>query len=103
MHFRQPDGSLLRLTLGPVDLSGAESVTEPEIGKPLSLAAARRLATDVNRQRAMGVGFRAAKQRKKLEREVRNTKTFALAALDFVTQHSMRHVRGWPLCLKRES
>jgi hypothetical protein len=51
----------------------------------------------------MGVGFRAAKQRKKLEREVRNTKTFALAALDFVTQHSMRHVRGWPLCLKRES
>ena len=95
MRFRQADGGLLRLTLGPVDLSGTERDSEPEIGQPLSLAAARRLATDVNRQRAMGVDFRATKQRQKSEQQVRNAKTFSLAALDFVEQHSKRKVRGW--------
>lgn len=97
MRFRQPDKSLLRLTLGPVDLSSEEGTGEPEIGKPLTLAAARRLAADVNRKRAMGHDFRAAKQRQKFEREDKSAKTFEWAATDFVKQHSMRKVRGWKL------
>lgn len=97
MRFRQSDGTLLRMTLGPVDISDTETAAEPEIGRPLSLPAARRLASDVNRQRAMGVDFKAAKQRQKSEREARSAKTFALAAQDFVEQHSKRNVRGWVL------
>lgn len=97
MRFRQPDKSLLRMTLGPVDLSGEETAVEPELGKPLTLAAARRLATEVQRQRKLGVDFRAAKHRQKSEQEARSAKTFSLAALDFVEQHSKRHVRGWVL------
>jgi integrase len=95
MRFRQADGSLLRLTLGPVDLSGAERDAEPQIGDPLSLASARRLATDVNRRRELGHDFRAAKERQKFERQASNSKTFEAAAKDFIQQHSMRKVRGW--------
>jgi integrase len=94
-RFRQADGSLLRLTLGPVDFSGVERTEEPQIGHPLSLAAAHRLVSDVNRKRALGHDFRAAKQRQKFERDARGSKTFSAAALDFVERHSMRKVRGW--------
>jgi integrase len=97
MRFRQPDGKLLRLTLGAVDVSGAEQDSEPEIGKPLTLAAARRLAADVNRKRAQGHDFKAAKERQVFERDARSAKTFLAAALDFIERHSMRKVRRWRL------
>lgn len=97
MRFRHSDGSLVRLSLGPVDFTGTEQEATPQIGDPLSLAAARRLAADVNRKRALGHDFKAAKQRQAFQKELKGSKTFALAAVDFVTQHSMRKVRGWKL------
>jgi hypothetical protein len=95
MRFRQPDGSLMRLTLGRVELSGQEATAEPEIGSPLTLAAARRLAADVQHRRAMGHDFKAAKQRQKFAAATAGAKTFGAAAADFIVQHSMRKVRGW--------
>ena len=65
------------------------------IGAPLTLASARRLATELHRQRAMGKDVVAARHREKLERKVRGAKTFAQAAIDFVEQHSMRKTRRW--------
>jgi hypothetical protein len=34
LRFRRPDGKTAKLTLGPVDLSGAETPDEPVIGAP---------------------------------------------------------------------
>jgi hypothetical protein len=51
LRLRRPSGKTAKLTLGTVDLSGKEIEGDPVIGQPLSLAAARRLAADVARQR----------------------------------------------------
>ena len=54
MRFRRPNGKTAKITLGPVDLSGTETPAEPVIGAPLTLAAARRLAAELQRQRVIG-------------------------------------------------
>ena len=56
MRFHKPGkkNTTSKLTLGRADLTGAEATTEPTIGGHLTLAAARRLAAEVNRQRALG-------------------------------------------------
>jgi integrase len=65
------------------------------MGTPLSLASARRLASMVNRERALGRDFVAARHREMLEREVRAAATFDQAALDFVERHVQRKLRRW--------
>jgi integrase len=95
LRFRRPSGQTAKLTLGPADLSGRESETEPVIGQPLTLASARRLAAELHRQRALGKDIVAVKYREKLERQVRGTATFAQAAEDFVRQYAMRKQRRW--------
>jgi integrase len=95
LRFRRPGGATAKLTLGPVDLSGKEAAAEPVLGAPLTLAGARRLATELHRQRAMGKDVVAAKHREKLEREARGAKTFAAAAADFIEQHAARKTRRW--------
>ena len=95
LRFRTPSGRSAKLTLGRVDLTNKEAEAEPVIGAPLTLASARRLATELHRQRAMGKDVVAARHREKLERKVRGAKTFAQAAIDFVEQHSMRKTRRW--------
>jgi integrase len=82
------------LTLGGVDL-GKETQSEPVLGAPLTLAGARRLATELHRQRAMGKDVVAAKHRERLEREARGANTFAAAAMDFIEQHAARKIRRW--------
>jgi Arm DNA-binding domain len=95
LRFRRPGGQSAKLTLGPVDLTGKEADGEPVIGMPLTLLAARRLANDVHRQRAMGKDVVAVRHREKLERAVRGGKDFAQAAIDFIEQHAMRKTRRW--------
>jgi integrase len=92
MRFRQR-GRLMRMTLGPVDLTGADTAANaPIMGAPLSLASARRLAAEVNHQRVGGRDVIAAKRGEKVERDA---KTFAQAARDFIEQHAMRKTRTW--------
>jgi Arm DNA-binding domain len=95
MRFRRPNGRLSRLTLGPVDFCNEDAAQEPEIGKPLTLASARRLATEVFRQRAFGHDFVAARERAALEKKERAAKTFDKATIDFIEQHAMRKTRRW--------
>jgi len=98
MRFRRPDGKPAKLVLGPVDLS-SDTEGEPVIGQPLTLAAARRLAADVNRHRAMGRDVRAdhiaAKRRQKFEQATRAASTFGAAARDFVEGHVKKRTRRW--------
>jgi integrase len=95
MFFRGPSGKMQKLTLGPLDESGEEVAADPVIGAPLTLAGARRLAAEVNRQRALGQDVAAQRLREKAERTRLNANTFAIAAHDFITEHSMRKVRDW--------
>ncbi len=95
LRFRGRGGKQVKLTLGPLDLTGREIDSEPVIGMPLTLAAARRLATEIHRQRAMGNDVVSARRRERLERDVRGSRTFAQAAVDFVEQHSRRRTRTW--------
>ncbi|MGD0634684.1 MAG: tyrosine-type recombinase/integrase [Beijerinckiaceae bacterium] len=99
LRFRRPDGKHAKLTLGPVDLLGKELAGEPVIGQPLTLAAARRLATEVHRERAMGrdvVDDRVtAKLRQKSAAETLAANTFPAAARDFIEHHAKPKVRRW--------
>jgi Arm DNA-binding domain len=95
LRFRRPSGKTAKLTLGTVDLTNKEIDGEPVSGAPLSLAAARRLATEVHHQRARGRDVVAAKRRERLERQAHNERTFAAAALDFVRQHAQGRLRRW--------
>jgi integrase len=95
MFFRNTGGRMAKLTLGPLDESGKETPADPVIGMPLTLAGARRLSAEVNRQRALGQDVVALRLREKAERKTAAANTFAAAAHDFITQHSMLKVRGW--------
>jgi integrase len=99
MRFRRPNGKPAKLTLGPVDLSGKEAESEPVLDSPLTLAAARRLAADVHRQRAMGrdvvAEYDASRRRQKSEHLSRAKNTFAAAARDFIEQYASKKTRRW--------
>ena len=101
LRFRRPDGRSGKLTLGPVDLLGTETPDEPAIGGPLTLAAARKLASDINRQRAFGrdpiADHNTAKRRRKVERETMNANVFAPLARAFIEQHAKPKTRTWAL------
>jgi integrase len=72
---------------------------EPVIGGPLTLAAARRLAADVMRQRALGKDVisdhATAKRRRKSDHEQRATQGFAVAARRFVVEYAKPRLRSW--------
>ena len=99
MRFRRPDGKTAKLVLGPVDFSD-EPEGEPVVGQPLTLAAARRLAADIGRERARGkdvvADIKAAKQRAMVERDDRPAKAFASAVRDFAEHHAKKERPGRP-------
>src|SRR5262249_26012474 len=103
MRFRRPDGRSAKLTLGAVDITGKEAKEAPKIGDPLTLAAARVLATDVRRQLKRGVDPAAAwvveKQRRRVVAIEKASNTFAAAARQFLDEHKVRRSgqkpRGW--------
>jgi hypothetical protein len=65
MRFRRPDGRPGTLVIGPFDASGRELKDEPHVKQPLTLAAARRLATKVHRLRALGEDVIAGRKARK--------------------------------------
>jgi integrase len=93
LAFRGPGGRMAKLTLGPY--SPENSSAEPIVGAPLSLAAARALATDILHRRAAGEDVVGTRLREKAELRAAAANTFAVAAGDFIREHSMRKVRGW--------
>ena len=99
MRFRRPDGKPAKLTLGPVDFSGSELKSAPQIGQPLTLAAARLLAAQVHQDRARGLDpigdHKARKHRRAAEREQHEAGTFAVAVQDYVKQYARPRNRNW--------
>lgn len=86
MRFRRPDGRPAKLTLGPVDLSGDHN-DEAIIGTPLTLASARHLASEINRQRARG---------QDVHRRVQGSGSmFVHVARDFIKDHAKPKLRRW--------
>jgi integrase len=98
MRFRRPGGRDARITLGPLDLSGHELTGEPQIGMPLTLAAARQLAAAVHRERALGrdpiADRKTAKHRQRVETETRAANTFGTAVHDYVREHTALNRKG---------
>jgi integrase len=99
LRYRRPNGKNAKLTLGPVDLSGAETDHAPKIGAPLSLVGARMLAAEQLRERARGVDVAAvhvASKRRERELVANNgANTFAALARIFVDEHARKHTRRW--------
>ena len=95
MRFRNPNGRQVKLTLGRLDLSGNEAPDDPVLGQPLTLVSARRLASEVNRQRARRMDVVAARHRDRLEYKAGGSRTFSQAALDFSEQYLKRETRRW--------
>lgn len=98
MRFRTPTGRIAKLTLGPFH-NGDEIEGNPVIGMPLTLTAAHQLATEIHRQRALGVDVatehRARKRRARVESEMRSASTYAAAARQFVVEHAKSKTRRW--------
>ena len=65
------------------------------IGTPLTLAAARRLAAEVARQRARGRDVVADIAVEKQQRRVSVGNTFAAAVRDFIEEHARPQTRRW--------
>ncbi len=95
LRFRRPNGRPAKLTLGPVDLSGRESVRDPTIGAPLTLAAARALAAELHHERARKHDVVAIRRRQVLEAKENAAKTFKQAAIAFIEQHAKPNTRRW--------
>jgi integrase len=99
MRWRRPGGGEDKITLGPVDLSGRTSDAEPQIGMPLSLVAARRLAAKLNADRAGGIdvigAHKAAKHRRRVAIVEAHEHSFLEAARAFIAEHAKPKVRTW--------
>src|SRR5262249_5207087 len=82
MRFRRPGGKIAKIVLGPVDLSGKELTEAPKVRQPLSLPAARQLAAEVHRDRAMGRDVIADRRRQRGAPDA-----FGALVQAFVTDH----------------
>jgi integrase len=103
LRYRRPSGKSAKLTLGRVDLTGAENGSAPIIGMPLTLAAARTLATECKRQIALGkdpaADYFAERDRRRTVAVERAASTFASAVRKFTDEYRVprkgRKPRGW--------
>jgi integrase len=102
-RFRRPNGRSAVMRLGRVDLSKQESAEEPKVGDPLTLAAARALCADLERQRLRGrdpaAEHQAAKQAARVVHAAHEANTFAAAARQFCDEYKApqkkRKPKGW--------
>ncbi len=99
LRFCRPSGQPAKLTLGPLDLTGAEIPEEPVIGQPLTLGAAHALATKVHRQRALGrdviADYQALRQQHRLQVEQGAASAYPALARQFITEHAQPKTRRW--------
>ncbi len=99
MRFRRPNGRSAKLTLGPVDLSGREAKRDPVLGAPMSLAAARWMAAEIEHRRQQGrdviAELHTDKVRKRLEAERRAINTFGAAVREYLDGYARPKIRRW--------
>lgn len=92
LRFRRPNGKRAKVTLGPFNPD--EQVGEPRIGAPLTLAAARSLAGQLNLERKRGGDLvaeqRVQRQRRRLNITEAEAHSFGQATRDFLKNHTVR-------------
>lgn len=97
MRLRRPSGKSAKLHLGPVYIPDEEAPNEPVAGAPLSLAAARKLAADLQHQRATGrdvVGDHlAGKHQRRVEAKAGAASAFGILVPRFVAEYTRRGKR----------
>jgi integrase len=91
LRSRSPTGRTFKLTLGKFT---AREVDAPAIGGPLTLAAARQLATALLHDRARGIDIAGRRRAEKSALASGNGATFGHAVEDFIRQYAMRETRG---------
>jgi integrase len=100
MRFRTPSGRIGKLTLGTFDPLGGELAGEPQIGQPLTVAAAHALAAWVHRERALGLDViadhKARKHRQRAEAQQRAATSFGACVREFVVEHRVKKWRTRP-------
>ncbi|MFZ5781755.1 MAG: tyrosine-type recombinase/integrase [Pseudomonadota bacterium] len=98
MRFRKPGGRLAKLTLGTFDPHGAPDGA-PAMGGPLTLAEARELAAQVNRQRASGKDVIGETKREKAVARLKAAgqgDNFLAVLKVFVREHRVRRSGARP-------
>jgi integrase len=91
LRSRSPSGRTFKVTLGKFSTF---EVDNPVIGGPLTLAAARQLATALLHDRARGIDIAGRRRAEKLALAAGNGATFGHAVEDFLRQYAMRETRG---------
>jgi integrase len=96
LRLRRPNGQSAKVTLGTCDATGLEIAGDPVVGG--TLAAARRVAADLHRQRAMGRDVAAdavaAKRRRRCDRDGLAASAFGSAVVDYVAYAKTKQ-RSW--------
>ena len=99
MRFRRPNGKPAKMTIGHYAGSKIELKDEPEIGQPLTLAAARALAAKILRQKAAHqdpiAEHKARRHRQRLKAIDLTSNKFATAARRYVEEYARQHQRRW--------
>lgn len=93
VRYRRPNGRPTKLTLGP--FTEDETAGTPVVGSPLTLAAARQMATAAQRQRLQGHDPAAARQREKQAARASVGVTYSALALRFIEDHARPKTRRW--------
>jgi integrase len=93
MRFRTPGGRVAKMVLGPLH-AGGELAGAPVIGMPLTLVAARQLAAEVHRQRALGQDV-IEQHKARRRRPEEKAPSFSDLAIKFIEQHARPNTRGW--------
>ena len=95
MCFRRPEGRSARSCWVLFDASGRELEGEPQIGMPLSLVAARQLAAEVHRQRALGKDVVADHKQRRQRGRSATAGTFGALVRRYVAEHARIKTRRW--------
>jgi integrase len=99
LRFRDKRKSF-KVTLGRLDETGHETPETPVAGRPtqpLSLKAARALASDILRQRAAGRDPVAEAKRREAEVEDEKASVFGVLVRRYAAEQRRRKLRRWPL------
>ena len=104
MRFRGPSGKPTKIVLGPANFH-AEVSGQPVIGMPLTQRAARQLAAEILRQRALGrdpvSDHKAAKQRQRTQLQEAEAYAYGTLIKQYAVEHARPKNRKWRYTLKQ--
>jgi integrase len=97
MRFRRPSGRIGKMRIGRYS-ADREIADAPIIGQPLTLAAARELATKIHRERKLGADVVANHKAQKVREAtapLHQAGSFASTVHDYMVRHAIAKTRNW--------